>query len=147
MNILQVNPDGSRERRAIPDEWTHSYDVPVREPFHAFREQRDDLSRVAIKTLRYRNSGLEVDGRYVVFLTDAHQLDLARIEMSFPVMEPRSSAETHLRNEMIEFIRSNGIDRRDVLAERFVDIDNPHGEPKELIYSLRIEWPTLKARQ
>ena len=144
MNVLQVNPDGSRERRAIPDDWARSYDVPVRERFLVNIEEPLPADKPLFKTLRYRNTGLETSG-LTVFLTDAHQLDVARIESAFPTHEPRTSAETTLRNEMIEFIQQQRIDRKDVLSERLVDIPNPHGEPRDLIYSIRMEWVTLKA--
>ena len=147
MNVLQVNPDGTRERKAIPDEWSRSYRVPIVPKMTlAVGRPDDDVSRVVIKTLDYRNTGLETDGHLTVFITDAHQLDVARIEMSFMAREPRTSAETLLRNEMIEFIQNAGIDRKDILAERICDIPNPRLEPLDLMYSLRMEWVTLKSR-
>ena len=145
MNVLQINPDGTRERRVIPDERGRSFDVPVRQPMRlSVDEAADPTKPVSFKTLRYRNSGLETSG-LVVFLTDAHQLDVARVERAFPVETPRTSAETSLRNTMIEFIQEHRIDRKDVLSERLFDIPNPRLEPNYLVYSMRLEWVTLKA--
>ncbi len=147
MNVLQIAPDGTRERRVIEDGWAHGYRVPILPKMSlAVGRPDDDVSRAVVKTLDYRNTGLQTDGHLTVFVTDAHQLDVARIEMSFMSREPRTSSETHLRNEMIEFIQNAGIDRKDILAERIYDIPNPRLEPLDLMYSLRMEWVTLKSR-
>ena len=145
MNVLQINPDGTRERRAIPGEWARGYKVPVAPSMLLWRDDRNPTEPAPIRVREYRNTGLETDGHLTVFVTDTHQLDVARIEMSFASREPRLSAETGLRNEMIEFIQRSGIDRKDVLAESVVVIPNPRHEPTDLMYSLRMEWVTLKS--
>lgn len=141
MNVLQIAPDGTRERRAIPDEWARGYRVPVYAPMNV--NWHGDPSKSNVATLEYRNTGCDTDG-LTVFLTKAHHLDVAFVEMSFPTREPRASAETHLRNDMISFIEKSGIDRKDVFAERISDIPNPNDAPSTLLYSLRMEWVTLK---
>jgi hypothetical protein len=82
MNILQIDPDGSKQMRAIPPDWGRSFRVPILRPMRALFSP-DAPDRIDHEVREYARKGTLLNGM-PVYVTNAHDVRVAEVKWICP---------------------------------------------------------------